>query len=98
MQVYHEAGLHERGLRFVDHMDHCLEHIYPSLTDLQLSKLIYMLDYAANFYDQLAVYVPFDPDKEFNQGYWALTRRLNTTLVDILKFDLMHRGEFFPEM
>lgn len=66
------------------------------MTDGQLSKLVYLLDYAASFFARLQA--TFEPGTEENTCSRALQKRMDRKLFDIFHYDLKERGEFFPEL
>lgn len=55
-----------------------------------------MLEFALHFYEHLATSTI---DLHVSDAFWeqnTLRRHLNDTLLQILQFDLLHRGHFFP--
>lgn len=53
LYAYNQFGLDERGIRLVDPITHCLDVIFPELTDAELISLIYKLDFICKFFDNL---------------------------------------------
>lgn len=110
LHVYKEMDLNERGLLLVSHINRCMDHIYPSLTDQSLVKLIYMLDYVAQYYhqwsEQLDDKLPKLVDMGFDSNgldsivneFWMMCANLNGKLVDILKYDMYKAGNFMPKL
>lgn len=88
--------MYPRGFRLMEPLSRAVSAIIPSRIDANHSNVPIMLEFALHFYEHLA---KSTIDLHVSEAFWeqnTLRRQMNDTLLQILQFDLLNRGDFFP--